>query len=303
MTLQNADHWQLDYFNLICFRNPDLGVFRLPSGQGSMESDRMLKYTSPYAKEIFEGNIAKLADLPTLIVAECSVTNNEEVEPAVLARLSNVRKIDNDEVAFDYRHLAARLTSQEVFTKFFVPEPVSRGRVPENLRTHWAVKEGNLIEKLTEFWEQRRIGEKPRIFSLDEWPLAKRDHIAVMMPYSAEFDPVYESIKQACEQVRCATLRVDEIYGPNMVISDVFKTIETGKLVICDITGRNPNVLYEAGIAHARNVDVILLTQNDTDVPSNLGQIRYIKYLPNQEGLEKMKTDLVKSINAGLGNA
>ena len=292
MTLQNADHWQLDYYNLICYGLTDNTVFQRNSGRGTFEKRRMLKYTSTSVEERYKGNIAGLAQLPTLFVVECNRGYNSTA-PAYIARLTNVRE-EGSQVVFDYSRLNGRLTSLEVFDSITDIESGSW----EMGRTHWAVKEGNLIERLFEFWDKRSGEEKPKF-----WPLVKRDHIAVMMPYSAEFDPVHESIKQACEQVRCATLRVDEIYGPNMVISDVFKTIETGKLVICDITGRNPNVLYEAGIAHARNVDVILLTQNDTDVPFNLGQIRYIKYLPNQEGLEKMKTDLVKSINAGLGNA
>ena len=187
MKFRNREHWRLDYYSLICFGNPELGVFRVSPGEESMHGDRMFNFTSPGAKEIFEGSIARLAYLPTLIVAESSLTDSEESKPAILARLSNVRKTDNDEAAFNYRHLSMRLTAEEVFTNFFVPEPVLRYRIPENLKTHWAVKEGNLIEKLSEFWEHQRMGSKPKVFSLDKWPLAKRDHIAVMMPFSAEF--------------------------------------------------------------------------------------------------------------------
>ena len=86
-----------------------------------------------------------------------------------------------------------------------------------------------------------------------------------------------------------------------MIIGDIFLTIETSRLVICDVTGKNPNVLYEAGIAHTRNVDVIFLTQNDEDVPFNLRHIRYIKYLSNGEGLEKLKNELIEFIKVGLG--
>lgn len=68
--------------------------------------------------------------------------------------------------------------------------------------------------------------------------------------------------------------------------------------MVSDLTGRNPNVLYETGLAHACDRDVILITQNEGDVPFDLKHIRYIKYLPNQEGLKKLAADLEESIRA-----
>ena len=64
--------------------------------------------------------------------------------------------------------------------------------------------------------------------------------------------------------------------------------------MICDLTGRNPNVLYETGLAHARNRDVVVLTQQDHDVPFDLQHIRYVKYLNNEQGL----TGLTKALSA-----
>ena len=59
-----------------------------------------------------------------------------------------------------------------------------------------------------------------------------------------------------------------------------------------------PNVLYETGIAHALNREVIMIVQNDQDVPFDLGHIRHVQYLPNKEGLEKLREDLLASIRA-----
>ena len=68
--------------------------------------------------------------------------------------------------------------------------------------------------------------------------------------------------------------------------------------MICDLTGRNPNVLYETGIAHALNREVIMVVQNNQDVPFDLGQRRYIPYLLNKEGLQELKEKLVAFIRA-----
>ena len=77
-------------------------------------------------------------------------------------------------------------------------------------------------------------------------------------------------------------------------------SIVQSRLVICDLTGKNPNVLYETGLAHARGRDVILLTQNKEDVPFDLQQIRFISYVPNNEGLESLRGELNQSLNAAL---
>ena len=303
MALNQPELWQLDCYNLICFgpfAPREEEIFRNESGQGSFERGRMFEYTSSGLKERYSQDILGLAQLPSLVVAECYLNPRSpeySVVPARFSRIYNVRQEGRD-VVFDYRHISSLLTAQEVFT--FISHVPQQSGVTENLRTHWAVKEGNLIEKLTALWDKRAGSEKPKFFGLDQWPLVKSDHIAVMMPYSSAFDPVYEAIKQACAEVNYPTRRVDEIYGPNRIIEDVFATIDTSKLVICDITGKNPNVLYEAGIAHTRNVDVILLTQKSDDVPFNLSQVRDIQYFPNAEGLQKMKGDLVKTINAAL---
>ena len=121
-----------------------------------------------------------------------------------------------------------------------------------------------------------------------------------MMPFAAEFNGVYEAIKAACRTRRIEARRVDEIYKPTKIIDDVFATIAQSRLVICDLTGRNANVLYESGLAHALDCDVILVTQTIEDVPFDLRQFRVIKYLPNQEGLSKLETDLEQTIQETL---
>ena len=83
-------------------------------------------------------------------------------------------------------------------------------------------------------------------------------------------------------------------------MDDVFQIIVQSKFVISDLTKRNPNVLYETGIAHARNCEVIMIAQDENDIPFDLKHMRYVKYLPNNEGYGKLKGDLAKSIGAVL---
>ena len=136
------------------------------------------------------------------------------------------------------------------------------------------------------------------MFSVEQWPLPILGHIAVMMPFDQEFNQIYEGIKTACTDQNMKTLRVDKIYGSTPIINDIFSVISQSSKVICDLTGRNPNVLYETGLAHALDRDVIIIVQNAEDVPFDLRHIRYIEYLPNNEGIEELKKKLSQFIQA-----
>ncbi len=63
------------------------------------------------------------------------------------------------------------------------------------------------------------------------------------------------------------------------------------KYIIADLTGRNPNVFYELGIAHALNKKSNPLTQDLTDVPFDLKHIRCIVYEDSIQELEIWKRD------------
>ena len=68
-------------------------------------------------------------------------------------------------------------------------------------------------------------------------------------------------------------------------------------MVIVDFTGKNPNVMYETGIAHTLGKTVIPITQSLDDIPSDLGHHRALKYYPNEEGLRNLSNELYKRLN------
>ena len=120
--------------------------------------------------------------------------------------------------------------------------------------------------------------------------------VSVMMPFNADFDNVLDSIKKVCSNIGLSCKRVDDIWINEIIIDDIVELINCSLIVISDFSGKNPNVFYETGIAHTLDKNVIPITQNIDDIPFDLRSYRVLKYLNNNEGLEKLKYSLEKRL-------
>ena len=94
--------------------------------------------------------------------------------------------------------------------------------------------------------------------------------------------------------------RGDDFFTAHHVIKDIWDAICGARIVIADCTGRNPNVFYEIGMAHTVGKAVILLTQNDEDVPFDLRQVRYIQYTYTPPGMKEFEKKLAETIKSLL---
>jgi hypothetical protein len=143
--------------------------------------------------------------------------------------------------------------------------------------------------------EGRKVIFTPNIFDV---PSEEVDPnlVSVIMPFQSSSSPVYESIKLAASDSGLICSRADDIWNHSTVIQDVFSLIFKSFIVVCDFTEKNPNVFYEAGIAHTLGKHVVPITQSEHDIPFDLQHHRYIKYLNNNEGVEELKKALASRL-------
>ncbi|MDP0497634.1 MAG: hypothetical protein Q7Q73_15635 [Verrucomicrobiota bacterium JB024] len=141
----------------------------------------------------------------------------------------------------------------------------------------------------------RRIVFSPSVFSVPS-QTPDPNLISVMMPFTPELSPVYDTIKAAAEALGFHCLRADDIWNESTVIQDVFSLIFRSYIVICDFSGRNPNVFYEAGIAHTLGKHVVPITQSAGDIPFDLRHHRYAPYLNNNEGRAQLQGELSRRL-------
>lgn len=160
-------------------------------------------------------------------------------------------------------------------------------------RTHWAIKGTNLFHELLRHRVSK--GPAPKVFELSERPIDE-DLVSVMMPFDAGFTPVFEAISNAIEADGGRCSRADTIWRNEEIIQDIVELLCTSAVVVCDLSGRNANVFYEAGIAHTLGKDVILISQSHDDVPFDLRYLRYIRYLNNVEGRAELAEQVMNRI-------
>jgi len=119
----------------------------------------------------------------------------------------------------------------------------------------------------------------------------------VLMPFDEKFASIYESIiKKVVESFNLKCTRADEIFGTQPIIEDILEHIQKSRILIADLTSRNPNVFYELGLAHAVGKEVILISQNLKDVPFDLKHYRCIVYEDSVAGAEKLKEGLINTL-------
>lgn len=108
--------------------------------------------------------------------------------------------------------------------------------------------------------------------------------VFVIMPFQDEFDSVFDDfIKPAFESLESSQFQVtraDDISNQNQrnILHDIVTRIANSDLVVADLTGSNPNVFYELGLAHALRRPTILLTQDVEEVPFDLNSYRILEY-------------------------
>ena len=106
-----------------------------------------------------------------------------------------------------------------------------------------------------------------------------RPKIFVLMPFAPKFDDVYKlGIKPACEDAGASVTRVDEQIFSENIVERVYAQISEADLIVADMSGRNPNVFYEVGYAHAIKKRVVLLTSDTADIPFDLKQYPHTVY-------------------------
>ena len=90
------------------------------------------------------------------------------------------------------------------------------------------------------------------------------------------------------------------LYRPSTIVNDIWTYTQKSKIVLAELSGKNPNVFYELGLAHALAKPAILLTESIDDVPFDLRALRILEYNKNDpqwgNTLQEKITNAIKEV-------
>ena len=251
-----------------------------------MIDSRMFEYTDREIKRLFvqddEPDLNALCELPTIMVKEFGLYAGEQI-----ARIGYVDfpsmcpKINNPVLCFP---------SNLLIEKHILPKDASWG----GEHTGWSVIEGDPFKML--------FGDGvPDTVGIGSCSIVNEGQVAVMMPFSDDHsvDPVYKAIREGVEAAGKSAKRVDEIMTATKIPDDVKELIRTSSAVVIDLTGLNPNVVYELGFADGLGKKAILIQEGKVSgLPFDFAASRVFVYERNQVGLQDLSEKLKRVIQS-----
>lgn len=142
--------------------------------------------------------------------------------------------------------------------------------------------------------------EKEQKDMLKNYKEAKKK-VFVIMPFAPMFDDIWKGgIERACSAEEIGCLRVDQISLSSWITEDIKGCMKIADFVVVDITGNNPNVMFELGWALAQEKKPVVIRQKDdpSSVPFDVKDIRYIPYVNSWSGVEQLYRDICKFLKS-----
>lgn len=123
------------------------------------------------------------------------------------------------------------------------------------------------------------------------------------------FKRVYEDIfAPACRAAGYKPVRADDTKQANLIQLDILQKLLESPMAICDLSTRNPNVLFELGLRQAFDKPTILVQEEGTPKIFDINIFRYVEYrngldyrdvLADQRAIEEVLKETKKAVEEG----
>lgn len=124
--------------------------------------------------------------------------------------------------------------------------------------------------------------------------------VFVIMPFSDDFYESYEMLKEHFRDEFDFSHAGEEDNQQN-ILADIISPIYNAEIILADLTGLNPNVMYELGIAHSFNKKTIVITRDDlSSLPFDLRQYRAKDYSTHFKKFYSLIAYLEKNLHGAI---
>lgn len=127
-------------------------------------------------------------------------------------------------------------------------------------------------------------------------------------PIGDRLSPQYSKLEGLKENVLVPVLKdlgfeldvAHTIDSPGSINDQIFERIVNSELVIVNLTGLNPNVMYELAVRHSFGKPCVMICETDTKLPFDLLAERTIFFEDTIKGAGELKADLYKKIQSAM---
>lgn len=124
---------------------------------------------------------------------------------------------------------------------------------------------------------------------------------AARIAYEEGVEVLEEVIAPACAAFGITPLRADHVSRTGEIPEQVFRAMRNAHLVVADLTGANPNVMYELGLRHTTGKLTIQIGEHER-LPFDVASIRTILFRRTPNGLVEARRLLTAAIADGLAH-
>ncbi|OUP65075.1 hypothetical protein B5F12_03520 [Pseudoflavonifractor sp. An176] len=129
--------------------------------------------------------------------------------------------------------------------------------------------------------------------------MINKSRVFVITPFDEDYLALYEELKTRFEEDFYFT-NAGDLDNQQNILQDIVEGIYQADVIIADLTGLNPNVFYELGLAHAMNKKVIIITQDLAELPFDIKSYRANEYSLQFNKLPKLIEELKKLLYGAI---
>ena len=123
----------------------------------------------------------------------------------------------------------------------------------------------------------------------------KKPKVFLSIPMSQNFSKVREQIIRYLQDNDYAPLLIEEqLSHGSSIIDEITNSITESDFIIADISGTNPNVMYELGLAHGLKKQVLLLRNKKSDFNSISNLNQYLQFTYDISNLDSLTNAIDK---------
>jgi hypothetical protein len=125
-------------------------------------------------------------------------------------------------------------------------------------------------------------------------PLAGGERtILLLLPSQEKLDGNKKAIIEAADTAKSESVIADDIRKGKSAVRELWLSINEAKIVVADLTGPDPGVMYGLGIAHTIGKETVLILPQGSNYLVDIPKTHRIEHQNSDNGYTKLKNDLL----------